>query len=50
MPVILSTAEREAWLAGSEDLDLGAGYQVRHHPVAPFGVKDEGETLVEPTL
>lgn len=46
MPVILSTAEREAWLAGSGDLELGAGYQVRHHPVAPFGVKDEGDGLV----
>lgn len=47
MPVILNTAEREAWLAGSTDLDIGAGAQVRHHPVRPFGIRDEGERLIE---
>lgn len=48
MPVILDTAEREAWLGGSDDLTLGAGARVRHHPVRRFGVRDEGEELVEP--
>lgn len=48
MPVILSTDEREAWLSGSDDTDLGVSYQVRHHPVRPFGIRDEGEELLEP--
>lgn len=48
MPVILDTAEREAWLAGSQDLSIGAGARVRHHPVAAFGIRDEGEGLIEP--
>lgn len=47
MPVILDTEEREAWLAGSEDLEIGARARVRHHPVRPFGIKDEGEALIE---
>lgn len=47
MPVILNTTEREAWLAGLTDLDIGAGAQVRHHPVRPFGIKDEGEQLLD---
>ncbi len=48
MPVILSIQEREDWLAGSDALSLGAGYEVKHHPVARFGITDEGEDLVEP--
>ena len=48
MPVILNTAEREAWLAGSQDLSIGAAARVRHHPVAAFGIKDEGAGLIEP--
>lgn len=47
MPVILSADEREAWLAGSTDKEIGAGARVRHHPVAPFGIKDEGPELIE---
>lgn len=47
MPVILDTAERDAWLGGSEDLSIGAGARVRHHPVRPFGVRDDGEALLE---
>lgn len=47
MPVILDTAEREAWLGGSVDLDIGADARVRHHMVAPFGIKDEGEALID---
>lgn len=48
MPVILSTEERDAWLAGSGDLGLGAGYRVKHHPVARFGISDDGDELIEP--
>ena len=47
MPVILSTAEREAWLSGTEGPDLGAGAQLRYHPVKRFGIADEGEELIE---
>lgn len=48
MPVILSTEERDAWLAGSGDLGLGVGYRVRHHLVARFGIPDDGDELIEP--
>jgi len=48
MPVILDSAERDDWLTGSDRTELGAGYQVKHHPVAPFGLRDEGEALIEP--
>lgn len=47
MPVMLNTQEREAWLGGSDDLDIGARAQVRHQPVAPFGINDDGEILIE---
>lgn len=47
MPVILDTAGREAWLGGSEDLSIGVGARVRHHPVRAFGIRDEGEDLIE---
>lgn len=47
MPVILDTSEREAWLRGSEDLAIGAGARVRHHPARPFGIKDDGLELIE---
>ena len=48
MPVILGTDERDEWLAGSGDLELGVGYRVKHHPVAKFGISDDGEGLIEP--
>lgn len=48
MPVILNPEEREAWLSGSEDLALGAGALLRHHPVRPFGLNDDGPELIEP--
>jgi len=50
MPVILTTAEREDWLEGSDDPGLGAGFRVKHHPVARFGIKDEGEGLLDPLV
>lgn len=48
MPVILNSDEREAWLRGSTDPEIGAGAQVRHHPVKPFGIKVDGPDLIEP--
>ncbi|MDP0925693.1 SOS response-associated peptidase [Paracoccus onubensis] len=47
MPVILNTEERDAWLGGSDDPDIGAGVQLRHHPVSKFGAKDDGPELIE---
>jgi len=47
MPVMLDTAEREAWLGRTEDLSIGALAKVRHHPVRPFRIQDDGETLIE---
>lgn len=47
MPVILNTEEREAWLGGSDDPGLGAGVQLRHHSVRPFGIADDGPVLIE---
>ncbi len=47
MPVILNTAEREAWLNGSDDASIGSGAQLRHHPVRRFGRDDEGANLIE---
>lgn len=48
MPVILNAEERDAWLAGSEDPELGAAVRLRHHPVARFGIGDDGPELIEP--
>lgn len=47
MPVILNTEERDAWLGGSDDLDIGAGVELRHYPVGKFGAKDDGPELIE---
>ncbi len=47
MPVILNGDEREAWLAGSDGPGLGAGARLLHHPVAPFGLSDDGPQLLE---
>ena len=48
MPVILNSDERDAWLAGSNNLAIGAGATLRHYPVNRFGVNDDGEDLLEP--
>lgn len=49
MPVILDPVEREAWLAGSDDIvDLGTGALLEHHRVRPFGIADDGPELIEP--
>ncbi len=47
MPVILNTDERDAWLKGASDPETGAGTSLRHHPVAPFGIRDDGPELIE---
>jgi putative SOS response-associated peptidase YedK len=47
MPVILDTAEQEAWLGGSDDLSIGSECQLKHKPVARFGLHDDGELLIE---
>ena len=48
MPVILNADEREAWLGSTDDLEgLGAGAMLAHHPVAPFGLRDDGPELIE---
>lgn len=48
MPVILNTEEQAAWLAGSDDLEIGAGAKLRHHEVRRFGIADDGVDLIEP--
>lgn len=48
MPVMLNADERDAWLGGTEDLEIGAAARVRHHPVKPFGLRDDGSDLIEP--
>lgn len=47
MPVLLNTEEMDAWLAGSNDLSLGAQTHLRHHPVPKFGRVDDGPELIE---
>ncbi|SNT74001.1 SOS response-associated peptidase [Paracoccus seriniphilus] len=47
MPVVLNASEREAWLAGIPDPDIGAGARLTYHPVARFGIKDDGPELIE---
>lgn len=50
MPVILNADERDAWLGGSDNPALGAEAMLRHHPVARFGLRDDGPELIEPLL
>lgn len=50
MPVILNLEEREAWLSGTEDPDLGAEAKLRHFPVRSFGMNAEGPELIEPLI
>ncbi|KQB12530.1 SOS response-associated peptidase [Rhodobacter capsulatus] len=48
MPVILNADEREAWLGSTDDVATrGAGAMLAHHPVAPFGLRDDGPELIE---
>lgn len=47
MPVILNSEERDCWLAGTEDLDLGAEAKLSYHPVQRFGIGDDGPELTE---
>ncbi|WP_282076285.1 SOS response-associated peptidase [Epibacterium ulvae] len=48
MPVLLNTDEIEAWLGGTDDLNLGAETLLRHHEVAKIGRDDDGDSLIEP--
>lgn len=48
MPVILDADERDAWLSGADTPDLGATARLRSHPVARFGLHDDGPDLIEP--
>jgi len=48
MPVILNSEERDAWLGGGGNTGIGSGARLRHYPVRPFGIKDEGSDLIEP--
>lgn len=48
MPVILNAVERDTWLGGAEDPDIGAHARLRHHQVRPFGLRDDGPELIEP--
>ena len=47
MPVMLNADERDAWLGGTDDLNLGAEKRLEHHPVARFGISDDGPELIE---
>ena len=47
MPVILNAEERDAWMAGTDETDLGAGVLLRQHKVARFGIQDDGPQLIE---
>lgn len=47
MPVCLNQADRQAWMAGTDDQEIGANYEVRHWPVARFGAGDEGPEMIE---
>ncbi|AGT09683.1 SOS response-associated peptidase [Paracoccus aminophilus] len=48
MPVILNSDERDAWLGGSNDLEIGASARLYHYPVRSFGIRDDGPQLIEP--
>ncbi|MBU2865994.1 SOS response-associated peptidase [Pacificibacter marinus] len=47
MPVILNSEEREAWLEGSADLNIGIRAALKTWPVERFGLMDEGVSLIE---
>lgn len=48
MPVMLNADERDAWLHGSDNLDLGVDIKLKHWPVRRFGIQYDGEDLIEP--
>ncbi|MER5174072.1 SOS response-associated peptidase [Thioclava kandeliae] len=48
MPLMLDARERELWLSGADDPDLGAAPRFRYHPVAPFALEADGPELLEP--
>ncbi|MCE5973422.1 SOS response-associated peptidase [Sinirhodobacter sp. WL0062] len=47
MPVILNAEERDAWLAGTDDTELGGHVQLHQHEVARFSLHDDGPQLIE---
>ena len=50
MPVILHADEQGAWLGGSDAaVSLAGGAKLTFHPVAPFGLQDNGPELIEAT-
>lgn len=48
MPVILSIEEREAWLRGTQDAQIGAEAKLKHHAVKRFGLHDDDPQLIDP--
>ena len=46
MPVVLPADQIEPWM-GCEDGDYGWSGGFKHHAVKPFGIKDDGENLLE---
>lgn len=50
MPVILDTEARDTCLGGSDGITLGAETRLRHHPVSPLGLNDDGPVLIEAIL
>ena len=49
MPVILPVDQIEPWMA-CDDGDYGWSGGFKHHPVKPFGVKDDGYELLMPIV
>ncbi|TNJ36806.1 SOS response-associated peptidase [Phaeobacter sp. B1627] len=47
MPVVLDPSEREAWMSGSMDTNLGASAVLHNHPVRRFRAADDGPELIE---
>lgn len=47
MPVILNSDEQEAWLFGSNDLEIGSNVVLEAWRVATFKLDSEGEELIE---
>ncbi|WP_411958301.1 hypothetical protein [Paracoccus homiensis] len=44
---MLNADERDAWLGGTDNLNLGAEKRLEHHPVARFGISDDGSEMIE---
>ncbi len=47
MPVIPNSVEQDEWLAGEQNLEIGASTQLKSHRVAPFGRDDHGPQLID---